>query len=213
MGIESKNIRVLIILHLNLYTHHLRPKQKRSNATFQVKRTALWSPLINNFLFGTMSLEKHEEVLISIRQIIRAIDLHSKKLNRDAGLTGPQLILMRSIQTLGEVTIRTLSDHTNMSQATATTILDRLERNGYVQRIRSNTDKRKVHAHLTDEGKKLLEKAPQPLQESFVEQFRQLQEWEQSLLLSSVQRLSSMMNAENIDVAPMLEIGSITKEE
>ncbi|WP_141138412.1 MarR family winged helix-turn-helix transcriptional regulator, partial [Vibrio sp. V05_P4A8T149] len=120
---------------------------------------------------------------------------------------------MRSIQTLGEVTIRTLSDHTNMSQATATTILDRLERNGYVQRIRSNTDKRKVHAHLTDEGKKLLEKAPQPLQESFVEQFRQLQEWEQSLLLSSVQRLSSMMNAENIDVAPMLEIGSITKEE
>lgn len=100
-----------------------------------------------------------------------------------------------------------------MSQATATTILDRLERNGYVQRIRSNTDKRKVHAHLTEAGKALLAKAPQPLQESFVDQFRQLAEWEQSLLLSSVQRLSSMMNAENIDVAPMLEIGSITKEE
>ncbi|EGU58580.1 MarR family transcriptional regulator, partial [Vibrio nigripulchritudo ATCC 27043] len=33
------------------------------------------------------------------------------------------------------------------------------------------------------------------------------------LLLSSVQRLSSMMNAESYDVAPVLEIGSITKNE
>lgn len=96
-------------------------------------------------------MEKHEEVLVALRQIIRAIDLHSKKLNKDAGLTGPQLILMRSIHDLGEqVTIRELAVHTNMSQGTATTILDRLERNGYVQRVRSNSDKRKVHAHLTD---------------------------------------------------------------
>lgn len=92
-------------------------------------------------------MEKHEEVLVALRQIIRAIDLHSKKLNKDAGLTGPQLILMRSIHDLGEqVTIRELAVHTNMSQGTATTILDRLERNGYVQRVRSNSDKRKVHA-------------------------------------------------------------------
>lgn len=94
-------------------------------------------------------MEKHEEVLVALRQIIRAIDLHSKKLNKEAGLTGPQLILMRSIHELGEqVTIRELAVHTNMSQGTATTILDRLERNGYVLRVRSNSDKRKVHAHL-----------------------------------------------------------------
>lgn len=158
-------------------------------------------------------MEKHEEVLVAIRQIIRAIDLHSKKLSKYSGLTGPQLILMRSIETLGEVTIRQLSKHTNMSQATATTILDRLERNQYVQRVRSNTDKRKVHAHLTETGRGLLARAPQPLQDSFVEQFQSLADWEQSLLLSSVQRLSAMMNAEKMDVAPMLEIGSITKIE
>ncbi len=158
-------------------------------------------------------MEKHEEVLVAIRQIIRAIDLHSKKLSKSAGLTGPQLILMRAIRELGEVTIRELSKHTNMSQATATTILDRLERNGYVQRVRSITDKRKVHAHLTDSGNSILNQAPAPLQESFVQRFQQLEDWEQSLLLSSVQRLSSMMNAENIDVAPLLEIGSITQPE
>ncbi|MCA2015315.1 MarR family transcriptional regulator [Vibrio tritonius] len=158
-------------------------------------------------------MEKHEEVLVAIRQIIRAIDLHSKQLSKHAGLTGPQLILMRSIDTLGQVTIRELSKNTNMSQATATTILDRLERNGYVTRVRSESDKRKVHAYLTDQGREILAKAPQPLQDNFVERFQKLDEWEQTLLLSSVQRLSAMMNAEKMDVAPMLEIGSISHHE
>ncbi|MCU8404746.1 MarR family transcriptional regulator [Vibrio vulnificus] len=158
-------------------------------------------------------MEKHEEVLIAIRQIIRAIDLHSKKLNKVSGLTAPQLILMRAIKDLGEVTIRQLSNHTNMSQATATTILDRLERNGHVQRVRSQEDKRKVHAILTESGIALLAQAPMPLQENFVTEFQKLQEWEQSLLLSSVQRISSMMSAEQIDVAPILEIGNIAKTE
>jgi len=158
-------------------------------------------------------LEKHEEVLVSLRQIIRAIDLHSKKLSKESGLTGPQLILMRSIRELGEVTIRQLSAHTNMSPATATTILDRLERNGLAERVRSTTDKRKVHANLTEKGVALLSKAPLPLQESFINKFHSLEEWEQSLLLSSVQRIASMMNAESYDVAPVLELGNITDPE
>ncbi|AJR08178.1 MarR family transcriptional regulator [Photobacterium gaetbulicola] len=158
-------------------------------------------------------MDKHEEVLIALRQIIRAIDLHSRKLNKLAGLTGPQLVLMRAIRDSGEVTIRQLSNNTNMSQATATTILDRLEKRHLVIRERSKLDKRKVHAYLTDEGKELLAKAPPPLQEDFVARFHRLEEWEQSLLLSSVQRISSMMNAEHLDVAAMLEVGSITKQE
>ena len=101
-------------------------------------------------------MEKHEEVLVSIRQIIRAIDLHSKKLSKESGLTGPQLILMRSIRDLGDVTIKELSNHTNMSQATATIILDRLQRNELIERRRSETDKRKVHAYLTEKGKQVL---------------------------------------------------------
>ncbi|MDO6707366.1 MarR family winged helix-turn-helix transcriptional regulator [Photobacterium sp. 1_MG-2023] len=156
-------------------------------------------------------MDKHEEVLIALRQIIRAIDLHSRQLNKSTGLTGPQLVLMKAIRDSGEVTIRQLSKNTNMSQATATTILDRLEKRGLVVRERSTLDKRKVHAHLTDEGKVYLDKAPLPLQESFVSRFQKLDEWEQSLLLSSVQRISTMMNAEHLDVAPMLEVGSITQ--
>ncbi|MCB5360670.1 MarR family winged helix-turn-helix transcriptional regulator [Vibrio lentus] len=154
-------------------------------------------------------MDKHDEILVAIRQIIRAIDLHSKKLSKEYGLTGPQLILMRAIQEMGNVTIKELSNQTNVSQATTTTIIDRLELNGYVQRIRSIADRRKVHANLTEKGQELLNNAPPPLQDNFVKKFQNLEAWEQSLLLSSMQRVSSMMNAEDIDAAPVLQLEGI----
>ncbi|WP_068719035.1 MarR family winged helix-turn-helix transcriptional regulator [Vibrio tritonius] len=142
-------------------------------------------------------MELHEEVLISIRQIIRAIDLRSKKLNRDFGLTSPQLLLLRSVDESGKQTIRQLSKQANMSQATATSILDRLEARGLIVRTRDIVDKRKVHAKLTEQGKILLAQAPQLLHQDVIEQLESLAPWEQTLLLSSLQRLSQMMNTQD----------------
>ena len=42
------------------------------------------------------------------------------------------------------------------------------------------------------------------MQESFVEQFNDLQDWEQAMILSALQRLVSIMNAKSITVAPIL---------
>lgn len=157
-------------------------------------------------------MERHEEVLVAIRQIIRAIDLHSSRLSKEVGLTGPQLVLMREIRDSAEETIRQMAKNTNMSQATATTILDRLEKRGLVVRLRSQLDKRKVHAHLTEAGREVLSKAPLPLQDGFVSRFQRLEEWEQLLLLSSVQRISAMMNAEHLDAAPLLVAGGMADD-
>ncbi|WP_344959773.1 MarR family winged helix-turn-helix transcriptional regulator [Zobellella aerophila] len=157
-------------------------------------------------------MEKHEEILVALRQIIRAIDIHSRKLSKESGLTGPQLLLMQAIQDMGDITMRELAQATNMSQATATTIIDRLEQKNLVRRERSQTDKRKVHAVLTDEGVAKLKTAPRPLQESFIKRFQALDTWEQNLLLSSLQRVSTMMNASDLDVAPLLQVGSLLHE-
>ena len=42
-------------------------------------------------------MQRDEELLVALRKVIRAIDLRSKQLSKDAGLTGPQLIVMQSI--------------------------------------------------------------------------------------------------------------------
>lgn len=55
----------------------------------------------------------------------------------------------------------------------------------------------------------MLINAPIPLQDHFAEQFDHLQDWEQAMIISSLQRVAQMMNAEDIDASPLLHIGQI----
>ena len=106
--------------------------------------------------------------------------------------------------------VRQIAESINLSPATITNILDRLETRGLAQRIRSTKDKRKVSVHLTDKGNVALESAPRPLQEHFIDRFNHLKEWEQSQMVATMQRIATMMDAEKIDASPFLEVGSIS---
>jgi|TARA_R110002124_G_scaffold65677_2_gene179566 DNA-binding MarR family transcriptional regulator len=158
-------------------------------------------------------MEKYEQLLISLRRVIRAIDIHSRQLNKLSGLTGPQLMVIQKIDQLDAPLAKQIAQEINLSAATVTTIIDRLENRGMVIRKRSETDKRKVHLSLSDAGKTLLNSAPKPLQEHFIMRYQNLEEWEQSQLLSAVERIATMMDANEIDAAPVLYVGQIQVEE
>lgn len=157
-----------------------------------------------------LSMRKDEELLVALRKVIRAIDLRSKQLSKDVGLTGPQLLVMQNVGKLPGIMVRQIADNITLSPATVTSILDRLETKSVVQRIRSTEDKRKVGVFLTDEGQRLLQDAPLPFQEHFTNRFSQLKEWEQSQMVATLQRIASMMDAENIDASPVLEVGNLS---
>lgn len=155
---------------------------------------------------GTSSLDT---VLMALRRVIRATDLHSRHLIKTTGLTTPQILLLQAIRDRGEMTIGELADALSLSQATVTTILDRLEKRDLSWRERSSTDKRKVHARLTAAGLETLKTAPIPLQDQFSRRFADLQEWEQTMIISSLQRVAQMMDAEDIDASPILDVGTV----
>lgn len=157
-------------------------------------------------------MDNIQAVLSALRRVIRAADIHSKRLIKTAGLTAPQLLLMQAIkQHSKDTTIGNLAKHISLSQATVTNIIDRLEKRDLVTRKRSETDKRYVWLYLTQQGENLLESAPTPLQQSFIQQFTQLEEWEQHMILSSLQRLARMMDAEELDASPFLDIGALDR--
>lgn len=158
-------------------------------------------------------MDKIEEVLIALRQVIRATDMHSKKLAKTTGLTAPQILLLKSIHERENerVTIGEIAKDISLSQATVTTILDRLEKRQLLFRERSATDKRKVHARLTEAGRGVLNNAPMPLQDQLAAAFNGLQDWEQSMILASLQRVASMMNANAIDASPVLDLGELDR--
>ena len=150
-----------------------------------------------------------EEVLTSIRQITQAIDLHSRYLIKNYGVTGPQLMILQIIQTLGQISVSEIAQNTSISISTVTGILMRLEKQQFIKRVKSAEDKRKVMVDLTQEGTDFLLKAPEPLQKSFLIAFNQLKKWERLMILSSLQRLVCLMKAENIEVSPILAAGLI----
>ena len=149
---------------------------------------------------------------MALRRVIRATDLHSKHLAKTTGLTAPQILLLQTIRDKGEVTIGELANEMSLSQATVTSILDRLEKRGLVYRERSKEDKRKVHAYLTDQATDILKEAPIPLQDHFARQFSDLQDWEQTMIISSLQRVAQMMDAQHIDASPVLDIGMLDRQ-
>ena len=120
------------------------------------------------------------DVLVSLRRIIRATDLHSKRMIRECGLTTPQIMILKAIEELGDVTVRKISSHVLLSQATVTTILNRLEQRGYIERVRSIVDRRIVNARLTDSGRTTLAQAPTLLHDKFIKRFDAMEPWEKT---------------------------------
>jgi DNA-binding MarR family transcriptional regulator len=150
-----------------------------------------------------------EQVLIAIRRIIRAIDIQSRLLLERYGLTGPQLVVLRALAERAEVSVGELARHIHLSQATTTGVLDRLEKRGLVTRQRSALDRRRMLVRATPQAEQLLQQKPTFLQEQFLRKFDKLHDWEQMQILSSLQRMVAMMEAESIDATPMLATGEI----
>ena len=71
-------------------------------------------------------LNKSDEVLKTLRRIIRVIDLHSKKLVQKYGLTGPQMLVLKELLSLNELPVSVLAKNVSLSHATVTSMLDRL---------------------------------------------------------------------------------------
>ena len=156
-------------------------------------------------------MKDYDELLVSLRKIMRAADLHSQKLMKESGLTAPQLLVMQAIEREGAPSTSTLARQISVSQATMTRIIDRLERAGLVGRQKSSKDKRVVNISLTEAGRTKLESAPEPLQAGFLREFRKLEGWEQQMLMSSLSRIATMMDAQDIDAAPILQTGAIVE--
>ncbi|HBO46458.1 MAG TPA: hypothetical protein DD670_21525, partial [Planctomycetaceae bacterium] len=136
-----------------------------------------------------------------------AIDLHSRLLLKQCGLTSPQLTALIGIQRLQPVTVGKLAREIHLGQATVTGILARLEARALVVRTRGSRDRRSILVELTESGADLLGRTPSPLQERFRRELSRLHEWERTTILATLQRIAAMMDAERIEAAPVLASG------
>jgi DNA-binding MarR family transcriptional regulator len=156
---------------------------------------------------------KSQEALVLMRQIIRATDMQEKEISRSTGLTLPQLMTMQALRLSTQITTGELAKEITLTQATVTSILDRLEKKELIKRERGVEDKRKVWVSLTSKGTELMKGAPTTQQDIFTRRFNDMQSWEQSMVIASLERVAFMLDAQHLDAAPMLDIGRIDRHD
>lgn len=116
---------------------------------------------------------------------------------------------MQIVSEQGYATAKAISLRMRVSQGTVTSLVDKLVRDGLVVRVKSTLDRRQTNILLTDEGRTVLQDAPDPLQQRFVRKFAAMEDWEQAMLVASLERVASMLDAEDMDASPVLDTGEI----
>lgn len=155
--------------------------------------------------------DRVDDSLIALRRILRATALYERDLALAAGVTPAQLRVLQILHGRpdGSTTPKALATQMGVTQATVTAIIDKLESTEMVSRQRSETDRRQTNVMIAENGRATVRNAPDALQQRFVSAFDSMRDWEQAQLVASLERVAAMLDAEDIDAAPVLTMGEI----
>ena len=147
------------------------------------------------------------EIISSLRKIIRAVDIFSKKLKDNYGLNSSQISCLMQLSNQQPISISQLSKSVLLSPSMLTIITDQLESKGYVRRNRKSNDRRVIFIELTENGKEVIKNAPTSLQQKLTDGLKKLSEGEKEEIYRSLTKLIHMIQVEDLTAVPILGSG------
>jgi DNA-binding MarR family transcriptional regulator len=153
-----------------------------------------------------------EAALRAIRRVLRAAEMGEKRLAGATGLTPSQLVVLQEVARHGETTAGAIATAVQFSQATVTNLVDRLVDRRFVVRNKREQDRRQVWVSITPEGEAALSSAPNMMQDMFRARFEHLPDWEQAMIVAMLERMTSLLNADRIEAAPVIDAGAIDRD-
>jgi len=143
------------------------------------------------------AINNADAVMKAIRRIAHAIDIRSKRIGRETGLTIPQIVVLKAVSDQGALTTAAISKQADLSPATTVTILDKLEAKGLITRIRSTSDRRTVQAALTETGAHTLEGAPSLFADGFASDFATFTGEEQRDIVTAFKMVADLLDRDD----------------
>lgn len=151
---------------------------------------------------------KYLDILVKLRKIIRSINLESKRIEKEFGISIPQLLVLQylSEQEDYRATSKNIKNYINLNASTVSGIISRLEAKTLIARLPRPDDKRASYITLTAKGAELLIQSPTTLQEKLSEKLikltpKQIEELDRNILL-----LTDLMDANDMDAAPIITL-------
>lgn len=138
-----------------------------------------------------------KSVTQKLRVLFRSVQAHSKHVEKQCGLSSAKLWMLHELNNSPGIKVSQLATALAIHPSTCSNMLDKLEEKGFVFRERSKTDQRAVHLALTEEGKTLLQNAPQPTQGELSGALEKLSVEELILLEEGLENLVQALRGKN----------------
>lgn len=107
-------------------------------------------------------IEQEKAITKQLRTIFKAIQAHSKCVEKACGLSSVRLWMLFEISSIEGIKVSELASILSIHRSTCSNMLDKLEDKNLIYRKRSKTDQRAVRLYITEEGEAILAKAPSP---------------------------------------------------
>ena len=150
------------------------------------------------------------DILIKIRKIVRSVDIESKKIQKEYGVSIPQVLCLNFLhETVNyQATQGEIKKFLNLNSSTVSGIVNRLEKKGLIARLPKSGDKRVVNIALTSAGDKLLGSIPSLLHEQLSEKLQKLDDSEIKKVEESLKTLVQLLEIEQVEASPLITLGS-----
>ncbi len=157
---------------------------------------------------------KYLEIIIKLRKIIRSINLESKRIEKQYGISIPQLLVLQylSEQLDYKASARDIKVYINLNASTVSGIINRLEHKSLVARLPKPNDKRVSFISLTAKGAEMLKDSPITLQEKLSRRLKNLSSNQINQLDAHIDLLIGLMDVSDIEAAPLLTIAEINQD-
>lgn len=150
------------------------------------------------------------EILMQIRKIVRSIDIESKKIQKEHGVSIPQVLCLNFLQQSPnfQATQAEIRKFLSLNSSTVSGIINRLEKKSLLARLPKTGDKRVVNIALTSAGDTLLSTMPSLLHEQLSKKLQKLDQVKLNSIEESLNTLVSLLDIEQVEAFPLITSGA-----
>ena len=146
------------------------------------------------------------DILIKIRRIVRSINMESKKIQKEHGVSIPQVLCLGYLKSTTDyqATQGQIKEFLNLNSSTVSGIINRLEKKGFIARLPKKGDKRVVNLALTATGDHLLNSIPKLLHDRLSNKLDHLEVVKINQIESSLNTLIDILDISDLEASPII---------
>lgn len=146
------------------------------------------------------------DILINIRKIVRAINLENKRIQKEFGISIPQLLCLEYLnnQPQQAASHKSIKEFLQLNASTVTGIIARLQSKGLIRKLPKKGDKRVQLVALSKTAQQLFASDTKLMHSHLSEKLENLNKAELLEIQGSLEKLVQFMQIPDLDASPVI---------